>query len=743
MKKILLCLCFCLMGVYGIAAEETGRHILSLRGHLSEGTLSEAKKELNQLSTEKPLVVEIQSTSGNFQKVFDFSKELHRWREQWNQKIVVYIDGAALGPSALVPLLADELFCSPFATWGDILLSVSASFPVHVLESQVRNLVMDSHPQRDLMLLIAKGMVDEKVVIIDENGWKRGEGKQERGVVSSLGERLVLEKNQMIAQGIVSQDLPIDLFRRRFEVSEEEGEALKKKAEKKGSLVVQEEALLERIKEHIPFDSQESNRIGHILIDDRTQGITQGTWIYVKSALDYYRANPPALIILELNTPGGEVFSSQKISDALKEMDTQLGVPVVAYINNWAISAGAMLAYSCRFIAVAKDGSMGAAEPVFSGGGGQMQAAPEKINSALQTDFANRAGFFERNPYLAEAMVDKSVILVLRYGEIVKLDRADQIRTEGVDRDEIICGEGELLTLGADDLIRYGVADLLIPPTKTAFITEEERDRGSWPASKEELFSQPLLNELAKGEVDAYRPDWKVQFLSFLVSPAVASLLFLGMMLGFYVEINTPGVGFPGSVALVCMALILISSFALDVVHWLEVALLLVGLALLAVEVLVIPGFGVAGISGLVLALVGLFAVMLPGLESVSYDVDTQTLNAAGEVFLERLGWLCGSLIVGTLSMFLLGRYVMPELGAFQRLVLEEKSPSEPSLCESVAFPEEGVKGETETPLRPAGKVRISGELYDGLSAGGFIPAQTKIVVVRTEGNRLFVEEAH
>ena len=107
------------------------------------------------------------------------------------------------------------------------------------------------------------------------------------------------------------------------------------------------------------------------------------------------------------------MFAAQQISDALKELDTQYGIPVVAYINNWAISAGAMLAYSCRYIVVVKDASMGAAAPVIASETGEMKEASEKINSAMRADFAGgRARFFDRNPNIAEGMVDKDLILV-------------------------------------------------------------------------------------------------------------------------------------------------------------------------------------------------------------------------------------------------------------------------------------------------------------------------------------------
>src|SRR5262249_25269856 len=122
--------------------------------------------------------------------------------------------------------------------------------------------------------------------------------------------------------------------------------------------------LQESLGQHVRFSREGSNWVGRIYIGGHENQITQGTYIYVKNALEQFKKTKPIFIILELDTPGGTVYPAQKISDALKEIDTNSGIPVVAYINNWAMSAGAMLAYSCRYIAVVKDGSMGAAQPV-------------------------------------------------------------------------------------------------------------------------------------------------------------------------------------------------------------------------------------------------------------------------------------------------------------------------------------------------------------------------------------------
>ncbi len=300
-------------------------------------------------------------------------------------------------------------------------------------------------------------------------------------------------------------------------------------------LEVSAEQLEKSLAEHIHLDPDGPNSVGYLYIGDHQTQISQGTFIYVKKALDAYKESKPAFIILKLDTPGGQVFAAQKISDALKEIDTQYDIPVVAFIDNWAISAGAMLAYSCRYIAIVKDASMGAAQPVTQAGA----ATSEKVNSAIRTDFANRAAFYDRNPLLAEAMVDADMILVVRDDEIVQLQKEDQI----IEGEEVITNKGKLLTLNASELVQFGVADVRLEPEKLVPITTEEKAEGIWPAEKELLFTHPFFKKIPQSKILAYKMDWKTKFFSILGSPLVSSLLFLGLMLCVYIEFNTPGFG--------------------------------------------------------------------------------------------------------------------------------------------------------------------------------------------------------
>lgn len=509
------------------------------------------------------------------------------------------------------------------------------------------------------------------------------------------------------------------------------------------SLQISQQQLTEKFEAHIKYNPEGPNVVGHIYIGGKQSEISQATWIYVKNALDYYKTIKPIFIILELDTPGGEVFAAENISNALKELDTQYKIPVFCFINNWAMSAGAMLAYSCRFITIVKDASMGAAEPVMASETGEMQAASEKINSAIRADFANRAAFFNRNPYIAEAMVDKDMIVVLRDGRIIKLDNENQIKTTETNPDIVIASKGKLLTLNADDLMKYGVADLLLPTMPLNPITAEEKNRGKWPASKELLFHAPFFDQIPNVTIDSYQMDWKTRFFAFLANPIVSSILFMGMLIGFYLEISSPGVSLPGSIGAICLFLIILSSFAQEIGNMLELILLLVGLATVLVEIFILPTFGLLGFVGLICFLVGLFGLMLPGLGKINFEWDSSSFNAAGEVFFEYLGWLCGALILSIILMWILGRYVLQNFGPFKRFVLSghEQDASLGYIAgENPEFlPKPGTKGKVIATLRPAGKVILNDTIYDAMSDGNFIERGEEISVVRINGSVIIV----
>ncbi|MBN9378183.1 MAG: hypothetical protein J0H93_07375 [Chlamydiales bacterium] len=748
MLKFILCvltLAFCFGNTNIYANTDVAVSSLVLKGYLGKEQLSESRKIVSEQSwgPDRSLILEINSTSGDLLQVLDFAKFLYEHQRQYPHKIIVYIQDSAVGPAAILPFLANELYISLLASWGDIPLGNEKTMSTNLLKNRVLSLIDSDLPKAPLLKVLAVGMCDPEVKIIDQQGWKVVPGDQasDAPVISEKGETLVVNQHQLKELGLISQSLSYSEFKKLFDYSEkserEEPHATTPPLEISSSV------LMKKLKAHIKYHPQGTNTIGRIVIDDRQNGINQTTWIYVKSALDEYKETKPIFVILELNTPGGEVYAAQNISDALKELDTQYNIPVVCVINNWAISAGAMLAYSCRFIAVTKDASMGAAEPVIASETGEMKEASEKINSALRTDFANRAAFFDRNPYLAEAMVDKDMLVVLRNGRIIKLDNENQIKSTGLNPDVVISPKGKLLTLNSDELMRFGVADLLLSPMSVPGITPAEKEKGVWPADKERLFHADFFDQIPQATVVTHQMDWRTSFFAFLAHPLVSSLLFLGMLVGFYMEMSTPGVTLPGSIAAICLFLIILSSFAQEIGSMLELILLMVGLAAVLVELFVLPTFGLLGFAGLLFFLAGLFGLMLPGLGKVNFEWDSNTFNAAGEIFFQRLAWLCGTLILSLVIIWVLGKYVLHSFGAFKRFVLKghEQDASLGYIAgeDPKLLPPPGTQGKVIATLRPAGKVILNDTIYDAMSEGNFIERGEAIEVVRIEGSIIIV----
>lgn len=495
--------------------------------------------------------------------------------------------------------------------------------------------------------------------------------------------------------------------------------------------------------ESIHFDPKGQNTVGYLYIGGHEQEINESTWLYIKQGLAYYKKHPPIFIILELNTPGGEVFAAQKIADALKEIDIQSSIPVVSFINNWAISAGAMLAYSTRVITTVKDASMGAAEPVYAGESGKMESAPEKVNSALRSDFASRAGFFDRSELLAEAMVDKDMILVKREGKIIQLKEESQIRLSGLDPDIIISSKGKLLTLSGPQMIDEGIADLLLPPEKIPEITAEEKQAGKWPGEKMLLFHAPFFSTIPEVRVEAYQMDWKTQFFVLLATPLVSSLLFTCLIIGAYMEFSNPGLTLPGSIAITSLFLIIISTFSLQIAGWLEVIMLLSGLVFILTELFVLPTFGLLAVVGGILFFAGLFAMLLPGLNTAAFEWNTETWNAAGYYLLNRLMWLCGSFVLSLVIIASLARFFLPKSCACSRFVLSggEQDASKGFIAgdNPLCLPQKGATGEVFSGLRPSGKIIVKNCIYDAISTGDYLDAGEPIIVERLEGSVIFV----
>jgi membrane-bound serine protease (ClpP class) len=398
---------------------------------------------------------------------------------------------------------------------------------------------------------------------------------------------------------------------------------------------------------------------------------------FVRRLLEEADEAGAAAVVLEINTFGGRVDAAVQIRDALLTAP----VPTVAFINKRAISAGALIALASEKIAMAGGSTIGAATPVQIGQSGAAQPVEEKTVSYVRKEFRATAEGRKRPPLIAEAMVDADVAIP--------------------DLDE----KGKLLTLTTDEALKHGIADFRAD-------------------TLEDVLAKM---DLAGAEVRTSTTNWAENVVRFLTHPIVSSLLITLGMLGIIIELRTPGIGLPGALGVVCLASFFWGHWLVQLAGWEEMLLVLAGLALVLVELFIIPGFGIAGILGI--AALGAGLVL-----SLTGDGDTATfiVKAASRVVFSLLAALGISLVV---------LRFLPHLPLTRRLVLETGLDADSGYASA---PESdmrwrGKRGIAQSQLRPAGIARIEGERVDVVSDGELIEPGAAIEVTRVDGNRIVV----
>lgn len=392
---------------------------------------------------------------------------------------------------------------------------------------------------------------------------------------------------------------------------------------------------------------------------------------YIDRAVDDAEADSASVLLLTVDTFGGLIDAADQIVKTLLRAE----VPVVAVIDKNAISAGALISYAADRIYVTPGASMGAATAV-SGTG---EKAPEKIQSATRALIRSTAEANGRDGRIAEAMVD------------------ERISIPGV------VAEGELLTLSADEAVRLGVAEGEVASPDAALA-----DLG-----------------LASRDDVAHEASGAEKVLRFLGSPVMASLLMLMMLGGLYFELQTPGVGFAGAMALIGATLFFAPHYLLGLAQSWEIALFVVGVILLAVEVFVTPGFGVFGISGIIAALGALLIALVPNI-GFSFPTDGEIAQATTT--------LAVTLVLLIAFAFSVGK-MLPRSERFAKLILADELSAVTGHTSAETRAEYvGQTGVAVTDLRPSGTVEIDGQRVDVVATGLFVASGTEVEVVSARG---------
>ncbi len=387
-------------------------------------------------------------------------------------------------------------------------------------------------------------------------------------------------------------------------------------------------------------------------------------------------------VILELDTYGGALNDADDIRTRILNYDR----PIYTFINKDAASAGALISIACDSIYMAKGSSIGAATVVTQDGA----AAPDKYQSYMRSIMRSTAEAKGRDPRMAEAMVDEDIGL-------------DSIATEG-----------KILTLSTSEAIKFGFCEAEVNNIddimKRSGVTDYE------------------LREFKLGATE--------KIIALFLNPFVSGILILIIIGGIYFELQTPGVGFPILASLVAVILYFVPNYLNGLAENWEIILFVVGLILIGLEVFVIPGFGVAGVLGLVCTLGSLVLVML------NNDMFDFSFVADQQIFVSVTTVLAG--MMGAIIVMFFGGARLLNSNVFKRIALQDVQDAEQGFTSTFYKAKSmiGQKGKAYTRLRPSGKVEIDGEIYDAFTRGNFIDEGVEVIVISDEGTSLKVKEA-
>ncbi len=404
-------------------------------------------------------------------------------------------------------------------------------------------------------------------------------------------------------------------------------------------------------------------------------------------------------IIIEMDTPGGRVDAALEIVELFLNSE----IPVTLLVTGTAASAGAIISLSADRVFMEKGTTIGFSAPVMLGGGEQSETMEEKTLSYVLAEvrsICERRGYSEFKTRLAEAMVDKDI-------EIRDPEKPD----------EYVIREGKLLGLTSQEAERL------------KFVDQEVNDR-------EEVLRILGQDTAAVVFVEEYLAEKVARFFT---STAIAGLLITIGMLGLFIEFRTPGFGLPGIVGIAALLLFFWGHTIAGLAGWEGSLLFILGVILLAVELFVIPGFGVVGMAGILGILASIIITLMD--KSITSPHFFGTFQWSALLFaltVTTVAIFTGTM--GALSVPLMFPF-MKRRGYGQWLVLEERQERTKGFSSASETLQLllGAKGLSTTTLRPSGIAEINGKRVDVVSDGGYIQAHTPVEVVRVEGGKVVV----
>ena len=417
----------------------------------------------------------------------------------------------------------------------------------------------------------------------------------------------------------------------------------------------------------------------------------------VSKCLTEAREQETDLVVIRMNTYGGLV----NVADSIRTMILNYPTPIWVYIDNQAASAGALIALAADRIYMHPGGSIGAASVVDQNG----QPMLDKFQSFMRATMRATAE---------------------SHGQVIeRIENGDTIRRWWRDPQT------------AEAMVGRTVADSTTVNVLTFTASEAVKNHFS------EGTASSLEETLAQGGVETYtlteyRPTTLDRLLAWLMNPVVQGIFVMMIVGGIYFELQSPGIGFALVVAILGAVLYFAPLYLEGVAQNWELILFIIGLGLLAVEIFVLPGFGIAGVAGIV-------AVIL-GLSFAAIDNDLLRHLPTGEI---TVGWILQPILVviiattaAVIGGLLLSKRFLTGTTPLQRKVVltAEMAPEQGYVSHpQVASELIGKTAEVAAVLRPSGRVIIDGIYYDAIAEEGqFIPRGKQVIITRFEGGVVY-----
>jgi membrane-bound serine protease (ClpP class) len=418
-----------------------------------------------------------------------------------------------------------------------------------------------------------------------------------------------------------------------------------------------------------------------VMVMELKAEIDPRTHRYVELALEHAEETQADIIIIEMDTYGGVLTDAKEIVDMIMDVEK----PVWVFIDSDAASAGALISIACDSIYMAPGASIGAATVVDGSG----EKAPDKYQSYMRGIMRSTAEQNGRDPKIAEGMVDESIVIA------------------GIKE------EGKIITFSTSEAIANNYCEAKVE-------------------SVEEILK---LNNVSKYEIDRFTLSATDKIVAFFLNPFISGLLILLIIGGIYFELQTPGVGFPLLAATVALVLYLVPYYLNGLADNWEIIALFIGLALIAVEIFVLPGFGVAGIAGITLTVVSLILIMV---NNDAFDFEfvpaQQLMYAAAAAF--------GGLLGGVVVLFFGGAKFTQSKQFRKMALMQTQAKDQGYVATFFSEPMQGKRGVTHTILRPGGKVLIDGKVYDAFSRGEYIEKGEAVEVLGEDTTSLLVKKS-